>query len=165
MHISYLQTFTDVNKRTARLSANISLLKNNLYPIAFNAMGKDDYISAMLAVYEKNDVTALAELYTASYKYTCEEYRTLFDAMEFDEVRVRFRREIRKLLHDIIMNQYVGTALKEFILNETNNNIPEAYREVFVNRVNQEIENIGPERIVGLGVSKEVFEQWLKLHR
>ncbi|NGX32849.1 MAG: hypothetical protein K1060chlam4_00902, partial [Candidatus Anoxychlamydiales bacterium] len=34
VHISYLQAFADVNKRTARLSANISLIKDNLVPLA-----------------------------------------------------------------------------------------------------------------------------------
>lgn len=31
-HVPYLQPFTDVNKRTARLGANIPLIKNRLCP-------------------------------------------------------------------------------------------------------------------------------------
>ena len=35
VHVSYLQAFADVNKRTARLTANISLIKGNLVPLAY----------------------------------------------------------------------------------------------------------------------------------
>lgn len=73
VHIAYLQAFIDVNKRTARLSANIPLIQHNLYPLSFNQIEKDDYISAMIAIYELHDPRALAELYTFSSMYTAKE--------------------------------------------------------------------------------------------
>ncbi|MDN5863577.1 MAG: Fic family protein, partial [Salinisphaera sp.] len=63
MHVAYLQAFTDVNKRTSRLAANISLVKNNLVPLSFNSIGQDDYASAMIAIYELNDPRPLIRLY------------------------------------------------------------------------------------------------------
>ena len=36
VHISYLQAFADVNKRTARLCANIPFITKNLVPLSFN---------------------------------------------------------------------------------------------------------------------------------
>lgn len=54
VHISYLQAFLDVNKRTARLCANIPLVKNNLTPLSFNDIEQDDYISSINAIYEYN---------------------------------------------------------------------------------------------------------------
>src|SRR3990167_1896818 len=163
VQISYLQAFTDVNKRTARLSANIPLLKNNLYPIAFNCINKEDYISAMLAIYEKNDTAALAELYAFSYRYTCREYEALFYAMGFDEVRVRFRQEIRQLIRNIITHEYAHEKMNQFILSETQKRIPESFRTAFINSVYQELENIGPERIGGLGITQQQLEKWLQL--
>jgi Fic family protein len=55
VHISYLQAFADVNKRTARLAANISLIKGNLVPLAFSDVRIDDYMSTMIAIYELQD--------------------------------------------------------------------------------------------------------------
>ena len=63
VHISYLQAFTDVNKRTARLSANIPLIQGNLVPLAFNDVRVEDYMSAMIAVYELQDMRPLVDLY------------------------------------------------------------------------------------------------------
>lgn len=59
VHLSYLQAFIDVNKRTARLTANIPLIKGNLVPLAFSDIHVDDYISAMIAVYELQNVGRL----------------------------------------------------------------------------------------------------------
>ena len=52
VHIPYLQPFTDVNKRTARLGANIPLIKNKLCPLSFIDVPERDYIEGYLGVYE-----------------------------------------------------------------------------------------------------------------
>ena len=74
VHIAYVQAFSDVNKRTSRLCANIPLLRNNLVPLSFKTITRNDYASAMIAVYELNDIGPIADLYVASYYRTCEEY-------------------------------------------------------------------------------------------
>jgi len=66
-HLAYLQAFIDVNKRSSRLGSNIPLIQHNLVPLSFNDVEKDDYNSAMIAIYEMNDVAPLAELYYFSY--------------------------------------------------------------------------------------------------
>lgn len=63
IHIAYLQAFIDVNKRTARLSANIPLVRNNLSPLLFIDLDKDDYASAMIACYELNNERPMVELF------------------------------------------------------------------------------------------------------
>ena len=62
-----MQAFSDVNKRTARLSANIPLIRENLVPLAFSDVRVEDYMSAMIAVYELQKVTPLIDLYVYSY--------------------------------------------------------------------------------------------------
>lgn len=49
--LSYLQAFVDVNKRTARLVANVPFVKANLVPLAFRDVEVKDYMSAMIALY------------------------------------------------------------------------------------------------------------------
>src|ERR1035438_1925019 len=56
VHIPYLQTFEDVNKRVSRLSANIPLVRRNLCPLSFVDVPVDDYVDATLGVYELNRV-------------------------------------------------------------------------------------------------------------
>jgi Fic family protein len=60
VHIPYLQAFQDVNKRTSRLSANISLIKNNLCPLTFVDMPKQAYIEGILGIYEMNRIELLS---------------------------------------------------------------------------------------------------------
>jgi Fic family protein len=74
VHISYLQAFVDVNKRTARLSANIPLITRNLVPLVFSDVEVKDYMSAMIAIYELQDVRPLLDLYVYSYLRTCVAY-------------------------------------------------------------------------------------------
>lgn len=159
-HIAYLQAFTDVNKRTARLSANIPLIKNNLYPISFSKIDKDDYISAMLAIYELNDVSALAELYTFSSLYTAKEYDVLMHTIDFKEVHVYFRKELRALLREIILKKLTGKKMINYIARTVKKNIPVEFRTACIHSINEDLKYMGPERLVGLGVSKQDLEAW-----
>lgn len=72
--IPYFQLFLDINKRTSRLSANISLIKNELPIISLIQIPEQDYITAILSVYELNDTTLLAELYTNNYLLNMHRY-------------------------------------------------------------------------------------------
>lgn len=163
IHIAYLQPFTDVNKRTSRLSANIPLIKNHLYPISFSKMSKDDYISAMLSIYENNDPSALAELYTFSSLFTAKEYNALLESMDFNDVLMRFRTELRGLLREIIVRQLNGSPMQSYIKKEIAEKIPDEFREACEQWINDELKYMGPERIVGLGITKEELLAWRKL--
>lgn len=163
VHIAYLQAFIDVNKRTARLCANIPLIKNNLYPIAFNKIAKEDYISAMIAIYELHDVRILAELYTFSSLYTAQEYKILIHSMGFNEARIRFRKEIRSIVHNIILKKLTGNILEKYIQKNVHDIIPNAFQSECMHVIQEDLEHIGPERIHGLGVTQKELEQWIKM--
>ena len=68
VHLPYLQPFVDVNKRTSRLVANIPLIRSNRYPLSFTDVPKDDYVFAMLCVYEFQRTEPLAELFVWAYE-------------------------------------------------------------------------------------------------
>jgi Fic family protein len=162
VHLAYLQVFADVNKRTSRLSANIPLIKNNLVPLSFNGIDKDDYISAILAVYELNDVHPLAELYVFSYKRTCQEYSATLDVLGFDEVRIRYRRERREMLRYIILNQLHSEPLKHYVDEKVKFVIPEEYAKDFLEDLNEDLKYINASRIVGLGITVKDLEEWIR---
>lgn len=161
VHISYLQAFADVNKRTARLSANISLIKNNLVPLAFNDVQVDDYMSAMIAIYELQDVCPLVDLYFYSYMRTCAAYDSTVQAIGFDEVRVRYREQRRSIIRELILNMIVGKKLEKYVLEGTARQIPQIDQKAFIEDLQQDLEQIDESRLAGLGIDLDQLNKWL----
>ena len=72
--IPYLQAFTDGNKRTARLAANIRLIQNELPPLSYRAVSVDRYRTAALAFYEYNSLSMFSELFVEQLAWSAENY-------------------------------------------------------------------------------------------
>lgn len=87
VHLSYLQAFIDVNKRTARLTANIPMVRHNFIPVSFNDIAIDDYNSALIACYELNQMEPLAQLYIWSYLRSCKHYQIRAQSLGIDTLR------------------------------------------------------------------------------
>lgn len=159
-HISYLQAFVDVNKRTARLSANIPLIKGNLVPLAFSDVRVKDYMSAMIAIYELQDMRPLTDLYVYSYLRTCAAYDVTIKAMGFDEVRVRYRQARREVIRKVIEDKLTGEAMREFIFHEAKRVVLENERQEFAEDVLEDLELIDESRLVGLGITPDQLQKW-----
>jgi hypothetical protein len=162
IHISYLQAFADVNKRTARLSGNISLIKGNLVPQAFSDVRVDDYMSAMIAIYELQDVRPLVDLYVYSYLRTCAAYDSTVKAMGFDEVRVRYRQARRAVVREVILQSLAGEKMKMFVGAEARERVPEAARVDFAEDVLEDLDQMDESRLAGLGVTPEQLKAWVE---
>ncbi len=165
VHVSYLQAFADVNKRTARLSANIPLIKGNLVPAAFRDVRVDDYMAAMIAVYELQDVRPVVDLYVYSYLRTCAAYDSTVKAMGFDEVRVRYRQERREVVREVVLRGLAGEELRAFVDEEAGKRVPMAVRDGFVADVFEDLEQIDENRLAGLGVTPEQLKMWQERSR
>ena len=165
IHVAYLQAFTDVNKRTARLSANIPLIQHNLVPLSFNDISKDDYISAMLAIYELNDIQPIVELYQFSYLRTCSQYDVTIEAIGFDEVRVRFREERRNLIRDIIAKQLVDKKQNDYVEKFIKSTIPSQHQKDFLDDLTEDLQELSHHYAKGMGITKEQIDAWLKLKK
>ncbi|MBW7954786.1 Fic family protein [Candidatus Gracilibacteria bacterium] len=72
--IPYFQIFIDINKRTSRISSNIPLIKNGLIPFSFLQITDRDYINAILAIYELNDVSLMRDLFVENYLLNMKRY-------------------------------------------------------------------------------------------
>ena len=161
--IAYLQPFLDVNKRTSRLSANIPLIKHNLVPLSFNDVEKEDYNSAMISIYELNDVTPLVELFTFSYLRSCKLYDASVEMVGYDEIRVRYRQIRRDIIRHIITHCLINKAIAVY-LEQQSQKIPKAQREHFIQTVQEDLTEINPTRIAGLGITAQQLEKWLLIH-
>lgn len=166
IHLSYLQGFADVNKRTARLACNIPLIKNNLVPLSFNDIEKEDYTSAMIAVYELNNTLPLLDLYLFSYLRTCSLYNSTVETLGFDEVRVRYRAQRRALCRQIILEKLTGNPMQDLIKEKSSQIVnKEEERKLFLEDLLEDLREMDASRIAGLGITQEELNQWIKLHR
>lgn len=164
VHISYLQAFVDVNKRTARLCCNIPLIQNNLVPLSFNGIEPSLYIDAMLLIYEQNDVSLLRELFVRSYMQSCEIYGVTLQSLGFDAIRVQYREERRSILRHVIVNLLSKETLRHYVHAETDKQIPPKDQAEFLEDVWEDLEEIGPTRIAGLGITDAELNAWLSMN-
>lgn len=165
VHISYLQAFADVNKRLARLAANISLIAQNFVPLSFNDVDLMDYRSAVITIYELQDVNPLIDLYVYSYMRTCAAYDATVKAIGFDEIRVRYRQARRAVVREVILQELTGKKMNEFVLREAKNNVAERDRSEFVADIMEDLEQMDENRLAGLGVTREQLHEWLRIHK
>ncbi len=163
VHISYLQAFIDVNKRTSRIAANIPFVLSNYAPLSFNHLDKNDYISAMLCVYELNDTCPMSEIFYASYLHSCRAYDAAAESVGFDEVRVRYREERREALRYIIIQKLVSTELNDYIGKYSKQHIPPEYQDRFQETLNEDLNHLGPQIIAGLGITKQQLDDYLNI--
>lgn len=62
--ISYLQPFSDGNKRTGRMLANAILIANDVIPISFRNVDELEYKKALILFYEQNVITPFKQIFT-----------------------------------------------------------------------------------------------------
>lgn len=97
VHIPYLQPFTDVNKRTSRLAANIPLVIANLCPLSFVDVPERAYIEGTLGIYELTRVELIRDVFIWAYERSCAQHRVLREAMgQPDPVRLRYRLALER---------------------------------------------------------------------
>lgn len=72
--ISYIQPFTDGNKRTARIVSNAILMFNNYCPISYRTVDSIDYKKAMLLFYEQNNISRLKEIFISQFEFSVSTY-------------------------------------------------------------------------------------------
>lgn len=103
VHIPYLQPFTDVNKRTSRLAANIPLVARNLCPLSFVDVPENAYIEGTLAIYEFKRVELLRDVFVFAYERSSAQYRVVRESLgEPDPIRLRYRTQLAELVAHVV---------------------------------------------------------------
>jgi len=72
--LSYIQAFSDGNKRTARISSNAILIANKYCPISFRTVDSVDYKKAMLIFYEQNNISAFKKIFIDQFAFAVQTY-------------------------------------------------------------------------------------------
>ena len=161
VHLSYLQAFEDVNKRTSRLSCNIPFIKGNLCPLSFTDVSRDDYTAALLAMYEKNNVEPMLELYTRAYMRSCEQYGVVKKSLGgIDAFRIQYRQQRKEVMGLVVKNGLHGKKAEDYIENFCGQNgIDETAKFIAMTLVDLSTLHAGA--IIGLGITEAQLEAWL----
>jgi len=142
VHIPYLQAFDDINKRTARVSSNIPLLKADRAPMSFLAMDDAAYIDGLIGVYELNDVSLLREAYIDAYLAAAEQYRVLCAEVETPERAALVHREfVREAVRRSVLD-WKGFRPRRIMAMAERADIPEEDRDAVVNLVGREVRGL-----------------------
>ena len=72
--LSYIQAFSDGNKRTARITSNAILIANGYCPLSFRSVDSIDYKKAMLIFYEQNNLYAFKQIFMEQFEFAVREY-------------------------------------------------------------------------------------------
>ena len=72
--ISYIQAFSDGNKRTARIISNAILINNNYCPVSFRTVDSIEYKKAMLIFYEQNNITPFKKIFIDQFEFAVKTY-------------------------------------------------------------------------------------------
>ena len=72
--LSYIQAFSDGNKRTARIISNALLISEKHCPISFRTVDSITYKKSMLLFYEQNNITAFKEIFITQFEFATSNY-------------------------------------------------------------------------------------------
>lgn len=72
--ISYIQPFTDGNKRTARIISNAILINNHFCPISFRTIDAVEYKKALLVFYEQANIYPFKKVFINQFEFAVKTY-------------------------------------------------------------------------------------------
>lgn len=162
VHLSYLQAFEDVNKRTARLVTNIPLIKQNLKPLSFIDVDQKDYVMSLLGVYEKNDIHLLRDLYMWAYKRSSQRYSALQQSMgEPNLFKLKYRGEVQDIVRTIILENISGQKVVSTIKNLVENlKLSEGDSAQLFQIIETEIMSLHDGNIARFKIRPSEFKKW-----
>ena len=72
--LSYIQAFSDGNKRTARIISNAVLMANQYCPLSFRTIDSVEYKKAMLLFYEQNNLSVFKKIFIEQFEFAVKTY-------------------------------------------------------------------------------------------
>ena len=164
MHLPYLQPFSDVNKRTSRVMANLPLVKAELCPLSFLDVSREANAAGLLGVYEHERIDLIRDVFQWAYERSCQQYRAVIESIgEPDPIRQKYRNAMREMVRQTIKGG-VGpdtAALQQWA--RANAQTREDAVPLFVS-IREEFENLRPELAARYNLRSEAVAEWL-LHR
>jgi hypothetical protein len=159
VHLSYLQPFEDVNKRVARLAANIPLVKHNLCPLSFIDVPKKSYVEGILGVYEQNRIELLRDIFVWGYERSVKRYLSTREELgEPDPFRMKYRSLLTEIMRETILH---STGSDQNVVEVwVAERLPEADRLQFMRLVDAELRGLHEGNIARFRLRPKEFAAW-----
>jgi hypothetical protein len=159
VHLSYLQPFEDVNKRVARLAANIPLVKHNLCPLSFIDVPKKSYVEGILGVYEQNRIELLRDIFVWGYERSVKRYLSTREELgEPDPFRMKYRTLLTEIIREVVLQ---GTGPDQDVIDAwAVEHLPEVDRTRFINLVDAELHGLHEGNIARFRLRPKEFAIW-----
>jgi len=159
VHLSYLQPFEDVNKRVARLAANIPLVKHNLCPLSFIDVPKKSYVEGILGVYEQNRIELLRDIFVWGYERSVKRYLSTREELgEPDPFRMKYRTLLTEIIREVVLRSTVPdqNVVEAWVAER----LPEVDRTRFINLVEAELQGLHEGNIARFRLRPKEFAAW-----
>lgn len=161
VHLPYLQPFEDVNKRVARLAANIPLIQRNLCPLSFVDVSQATYISAMLGIYELNRIELLRDVFVWAYKRSCARYSAVRQSLgEPDPFRLQYRQQIAQAVADVVREKMNKPQAVSHVRRCAQTEIAPPDRERFIETVETQLLSLHEGSIARYRLRPSEFQAW-----
>lgn len=160
VNLAYLQPFSDGNKRTSRLSANLPLMLYNCAPLSFLDVERADYATAMLGVCEQRNVAAAVDLFEFIYRRSIQKYSVLRASLAVpDPVRTQYRQTLNELMQFVVFHgQTLEAALAEV-------QVDAADRAALRRIVHTELDHLEQHNCARYNLARGMTQRWIDAGR
>lgn len=160
VHIPYLQPFVDVNKRVSRLAANMIFVRENYYPLSFLDVDRDEYLSAVLSLYESNDTRLLAEVFDRAYRRSAQKYAVIAQSLgEPDPLRLKYREAIKDAVGHVVRERVNASKIEE-TLESLELEVEAHERQEFMRVVREQLASLHEGNYARFRLRPSDFEAW-----
>ena len=164
VHISYLQPFVDVNKRTSRLASNIPLIKRNLVPLSFIDVPEQTYIDGLLGVYELNRIELLRDVFVWAYERSARRYKTVRDSLpEPDPFRLKYRATLTEVVGDVVRQGLPATL--DMLTQTSGQVVPAEDLDRFIQLALTELNGLHEGNIARFRIRPSEFGRWASRYK
>jgi Fic family protein len=161
VHLAYLHPFSGGNPATARLAANIPMLRRNLAPVLFMGVPAQAFTEAMFAICERNQVGLLRDLFVSGYERSCARHAVIqAPPGSPDPFRLRYRAEIKAIVRAVVLAGDSMAEAERRIRGHAQATLPREDRAPFLVAVETELASLHDGNFARYQLRPSEFAAW-----
>ena len=161
VQLPYLQAFEDVNKRVSRLAANIPMIRHNFCPLSFVDVEADDYVHALIGVYELQRIEYLRDVFVWAYTRSAQRYNAVRQSLgDPDAFRLRYRSQIGRYVREVVQSGMTGAMATQWLTGQSETEIADEDRLKFIETVEIELLSLHEGNIARYRLRPSEFADW-----
>ena len=162
VQLPYLQPFEDVNKRVARIGANIPLIKQNLCPLSFVDVPERSYVEGLLGVYELNKIELLQDVFVWAFERSCQRYLAITKTLaQPDPLKIRYHQEIIQAVQEVVNGRI--SLSRQVITDLSKRLVPETDRIAFAKILEQAFLKLHEGSVARYRLRRSDFLDWVRI--